>query len=222
MQYVLTVSSPSSSALPLPLPLHLHHKSSRQKVTSHPQPGHRMHHIAPHHTPLVQGRSSTTNEPSAPCLAQLLKTATSRASLFPSSLPPLQHQHRILLHLDFSSSHSGTWHQSPISGPAPRQALLWLDGFDGLWSTASAHFPRRHNDPFLLLRLHKPSAAVVPLFPFPLRLSPLACQALLLTRTRTSNTDTTTCFGWHRWRSPREAESVALRSPSSPRQVLRC
>ncbi|KAL7953397.1 hypothetical protein V8C34DRAFT_56862 [Trichoderma compactum] len=63
----------------------------------------------------------------------------------------------------------------------------------GLWPTASAHFPRRHNDPFLLLRLHQTesSPAVSPLFPFSLRLSVASsCQALLLTRTRTSNTDT--------------------------------
>ncbi|KAL7796788.1 hypothetical protein V8C37DRAFT_328362 [Trichoderma ceciliae] len=44
----------------------------------------------------------------------------------------------------------------PSSGPAPRRRYF-VPWHHGLWPTTSAHFPRRHNDPF---------APVSPLFPF--------------------------------------------------------
>lgn len=156
------ISSPS------PSPFHL--SQIKANVTSHPSQAATacINRTTPHHSSFrfVQGRS--THNPShqshepfiRPVPGALLKTATSRASLFLFSF-----FNTILFHLNFHLFRHLSSNR-PSQGPAPRQTLLWLDGFDGLWPTASAHFPRRHNDPFCCFVSTNVSCCV-PLFTFP-------------------------------------------------------
>ncbi|KAL7944902.1 hypothetical protein V8C42DRAFT_65463 [Trichoderma barbatum] len=136
---------------------------------------HQSHHTMPgsHHI-----SSDTRSQQPQPVPGALLKTGTSRASLFSLFSSSLHHHHHS------SPSHHPSIpalaHRHPSTqGPAPRQALLWHYGFDGFWPTASAHFPRRHTILFAASS-PPPESCSCPLF-----LSSF-CQALLLTRTRTS------------------------------------
>lgn len=162
-----------------------------------------MHQIAPHHTPLLvssrppnQGRSSSTsiariratNHPSAPCLAHHSKRPHLEPHFFSLQLP--QHQHHFSLHLDFPSL-PALGIKSPISRPRPQTGATLARWIRWTLAHCLGPLPQTAQRSFLLLRLHQTESCCVPLFPFPLRLSVAsACQALLLTRTRTSNTDT--------------------------------
>ncbi|KAL6801278.1 hypothetical protein GGI42DRAFT_326074 [Trichoderma sp. SZMC 28013] len=161
--------------------LHLH-QSTKAKVTSHPNPSPATACIKSHHTthhsssrPVLPTRVAAAAHPSLASGPRTIHPPrawriTQSGHISSLTFSPFSFLNTNTISPFISTSHPFRHLASnrPSQGPAPRQALLWLDGFDGLWPTASAHFPRRHNDPFCCFVSTKPSPAVSPfsLFPF--------------------------------------------------------